>query len=153
MATKDIYLTGRIKWAKGLKIMDEKFKSYSAQFYPSDKSMNEYKSLGLKTTFRMDDEGENFSIRRPHAKLFKNKEGVEEVKVFGLPEVFDNEGNPIDPMKVGNGSEVTVKLQVYDTGYGKGSRLEAIRVDNLITFVPQAGDVLGRKPFAPPFDN
>lgn len=147
MATKDIYMTGKLKWAKGLKTMDEKFRSYSAQFYPSDKSMNEYKSLGLKTKYRMDDDGESISIRRPHDKIFKD-----EIKVFGPPEVFDADNNPVDPVNIGNGSDVTVKIQIYDTGYGKGSRLEAVRVDNLIVFTPQASDALGRKPFAPPFD-
>jgi hypothetical protein len=151
MATKEIYLTGKIKWAKGLKDMDEKFKSYSAAFYPTDKSMNEYKQLGLKTKFKMDDEGESFSIRRPHSKVFK-----EELKVFGPPEVFvekDGEQTAVDPYTVGNGSDVTVKLSVYDTGYGKGSRLEAVRVDNLIEFIPNSQGEGAKKAFAPPFDN
>lgn len=151
MATKEIYMTGKIKWAKGLKDMDEKFKSYSAAFYPTDKSMNEYKQLGLKTKFRMDDEGESFSVRRPDSKIFKD-----ELKKFGPPEVFvekDGETIPVDPYTVGNGSDVTVKLSVYDTGYGKGSRLEAVRVDNLIEFIPNGQGEGAKKAFAPPFDN
>jgi hypothetical protein len=149
MATKEIYLSGKIKWAKGLKDMDEKFKSYSAAFYPTDKCMNEYKQLGLNTKFRMDDDGESFSIRRPDSKIFGD-----ELRKFGPPEVFlekDNEQIPVDPYIVGNGSEVTIKLSVYDTGYGKGSRLEAVRVDYLIEFIPNNDE--GKKPFKPPFDN
>lgn len=147
MATKEIYLEGMVKWTKGLKTMDEKFKSYSCQFYPTDKSMNQYKQLGLKTKYRMDDDGESLSLRRPHSRIFGD-----ELKVFGPPEVFDKDNTPVDPTTVGNGSKVTVKLSVYDTGYGKGSRLEAVRIDELKVFVPEARDPDAKQEFKPPFD-
>lgn len=157
MATKEIYMSGKIKWAKGLKNMDPKYQSYSAAFYPTDKSLNEYKQLGLNTKFHMDDDGESFSVRRPHDKTFVNKQtGIKEIKVFGVPEVFierDNEITPVDPYTIGNGSDVTVKISVYDTGYGKGCRLEAVRVDNLIEFIPNAQGEGAKRAFAPPFDN
>jgi hypothetical protein len=150
LATKEIYLTGKIKWAKGLAEMDEKFKSYSCAFYPTEKSLIDYKQLDLKTKFRMDDDGESFSLRRPDSKIFND-----EVKKFGPPEVFmeiNGVKTVVDPLKLGNGSDVTVKIAVYDTGYGKGSRLEAIRVDNYIEFIPME-KAEGNNNFNPPFDN
>ena len=69
------------------------------------------------------------------------------------PEVFDKDNQPIDPTTVGNGSKATVKLSVYDTGYGKGSRLEAVRVDELLVFVPEVKGEGEKNAFKPPFDN
>jgi hypothetical protein len=40
---------------------------------------------------------------------------------------------------IGNGSTVTAKLSIYDSKFGKGTRLEAVRVDE---HVPYEGNKL-----------
>ncbi|WP_205105296.1 hypothetical protein, partial [Sutterella massiliensis] len=39
------------------------------------------------------------------------------------------------PVSLGNGSEVTVDIAVYDTQKGKGHRVEKITVHNLVEYI------------------
>jgi hypothetical protein len=52
------------------------------------------------------------------------------------PEVLDKDNQPFTKL-IGNGSTVTCKVIIYDTIKGKGHRLEAVRVDDWVEYVPE----------------
>ncbi len=144
--TKFIYLDGKIKWASGLGKIDEKYNTYNAQFYPTPEALAEFLALGTSVKIKEDDDGPNFKIKREAERAFKDPEtGETEVKVMGPPRVFreDSDGqHDLDPATVGNGSDTTIKLAVYESKKYKtiGSRLEAVRVNNLVVYTPPAED-------------
>lgn len=127
MATRFFYFHGKAKWLKARK-PDEKYGNYTVNLYPTPESRNLIAESGLQISPKSDDDGEFFTFRRPHEKLIK-KEIVE----FGPPQVLNPDGTEFDGL-VGNGSDVTIKVSVYDTIKGKGHRWESVRVDNLIVY-------------------
>lgn len=153
MASKTVYMQGKIKWAKGLGELDEEYGTYSAMFYPDEKSVEVFKKVGMPNKLKSDDDGTFFNVRRKQEKKIKGKDVTQ-----GPPKVFleGSDGSPdvdLDPISVGNGSTVTVKITVYDTSRGsKGATLEAVRVDELIEFIPAEREVVAADNFDTPFD-
>lgn len=127
MATRFFYFHGKAKWAKVRK-PDEKYGNYTINLYPTPESRNLIAESGLQIAPKNDDEGEFFTFRRPHEKLIK-KEVVE----FGPPQALNPDGTEFDGL-IGNGSDVTIKVSVYDTIKGKGHRWESVRVDKLVVY-------------------
>lgn len=134
MATTTIYLTGTCKWAKVHK-PDEKYNKYSIDLYVDDKNRDIIVQSGSQATVKHDADGQYVRIRRNPFSLVKG-----ELKDWGPPTVLDHDGKPLTS-NVGNGSKVTCKVVVYDTIKGKGTRLEGIRVDELVEY-NKDGDVL-----------
>jgi len=132
MATKTVYLSGTCKWAKLAK-PDEKYNRYAINLYMDTKSEDVFKKSGMQNEVKKDKDGLAFiSLGRPLEKLMKG-----EVVKFGPPVVLNvsNDPYPEDDLPlIGNGSEVTCKVSVYDTMKGKGHRLEAVRIDNLVVY-------------------
>lgn len=127
MSTQMVYLTGITKWAKVHK-PDEKYQNFSLNLYLDKNSWATYSESGIGVTPKEDDDGKFVTLRRPVSKVIKG-----DLVKFGPPAVFDKDQKPItDP--VGNGSRVTVKVAVFDTIKGKGHRMEAVRVDELVEF-------------------
>lgn len=59
----------------------------------------------------------------------------------GAPKVVDAEDNVWDPeVSIGNGSEVEVFFTVYDTKFGKGTRLEGVRILDLVEYERAEGE-------------
>lgn len=131
MATKYVYLSGKCKWAK-LRKPDEKYDNFQLPLYMDKKSWELFRSLGLGLSVKEDrDTGEEFvTFKRPRQKPIKN-----EMVEFGPPKVLAHDNTPYDGL-VGNGSEVTVKISVYDTFKGPGHRLETVRVEKLVEYNP-----------------
>ena len=80
---------------------------------------------------KQDDDGYNIKFSCPPDKLYQGR-----MVPFHV-QVVDANGIPInDP--IGNGSDVTMKVDIYTyrKGEGKAVRLRAVRVDNLIPFIP-----------------
>lgn len=127
MASAYYYLTGKAKWAR-LFTPDEKYKNYKIDLLLDAESKKKFAESGMTMTPKMSEEGEYITFRRPEAKLIKN-----ELVKFEAPPVTDAEGKPVDKL-IGNGSDVTVKVVVYDTVKGKGHRLEAVRVNSLVEY-------------------
>lgn len=121
------YFQGTIKWAK-VHTPDPKFGNYEVNLYPDKPSWAAFKRSGLELKIREDDDGKFITLRRPDKKLIKN-----EIKEFGPPKVMTADLEKFDG-NIGNGSKVTVKVNVYDTQKGKGHRLEAIRIDELVEY-------------------
>jgi hypothetical protein len=145
MATKYIYLSGTTKWAKVRK-PDEKYDNFQVPLYLNEPSKKVFEESGLSLGVKSDDDGEYITLRRPNNKLIK-KELVE----FGPPKVLDKDNKEFDGL-IGNGSEITAKVAVYDTIKGKGHRLESVRVEKLVEYIPsgagtgvaEAGNSSGR---------
>lgn len=130
MASSYYYLSGKAKWAKLFK-PDDKYKNWQINLSLDDESKQKFVDSGMTMTIKRDDEGEWITFRRPEAKLIRD-----ELVKFEPPTVVDKDGKPLDKL-VGNGSDVTIKVVVYDTIKGKGHRLEAVKVNKLVEYVKQ----------------
>lgn len=130
MASNYYYLSGKAKWAKLFK-PDEKYKNWQIQVYLDEPSMKVYDESGMTMQKKQDDDGVFVTFRRPEAKVIRD-----ELVKFNPPEVLDDAGNKMEQL-VGNGSDVTIKVIVYDTMKGKGHRLEAVKVNKLVPYVKQ----------------
>lgn len=137
MAQKEfVYLQGKAKWAR-LTVPDQ-YGHWSIVLYPNAESKAKIQDLisrGLKNNLKKDEDGEYMTFRRPTSKDIRGK-----VVGFAPPEVIQGDGvTPLREALVGNGSDVTVKVEVY--GFkrfpGVAARLQAVRVD---TLVPYSGD-------------
>lgn len=132
MATKYYNWDGKFKWAKIHENQkDTKFNPdgvYNIAFYPKDKkTWTEIQKSGIRTQVKQDEDGEYISLSRRH----KQQMG-DDLVVLGPPSVFLNK-EPFDGA-IGNGSEGTVNVAIFDSRYGKGHRLNAINVTELIEY-------------------
>lgn len=130
MATATYYWSGSARWAKVYDKGDEEYQNWQIEVKLDPASRQLFDESGSKLEYRKDDEGEWLKIRRPWEKKFGDK-----LKKFDPPVVLDKDGNVTDVL-IGNGSDVTVKVEVYDTKKGKGTRLEAVRIDKLVPYAP-----------------
>lgn len=135
------YFKGKCKWAKVFR--PDMYGNYSIVLYPDKESLEAIRKLkeeGLMNNINKDDDGYYITLRRPTAKMIRGR-----MIGFSPPAVLDynqkdSEGNPIpfaQQLTIGNGSDVVVKVIVYNfsspTGRkGLGSRLESVMVVNLV---------------------
>lgn len=119
MAGTTHYLSGKCKWARLLK-PDEKYNKYTIDVQLDEEQQKLYRSFKLKGPIK---EGGYVTLPRKAAD--------------GRPEVVTPEGAPVTDL-IGNDSEVTCKIEVYnyDNKFGKGSgaRLMAVMVDKLVKY-------------------
>jgi hypothetical protein len=135
--TEEVYVSGKGSWAKLIK-PDDKWGKWSIQLHPNNDSLEKIRDLqarGLKNQLKKDDDGYFCNFSRPVSRVYK---GV--VKPFTPPIVVDKDGAPV-LVPIGNGSDVAIKLEVYEHGTPGGgkavaARLEKVRIDNLIPFNP-----------------
>lgn len=146
MSQTTYYISGKANWAKLNKGQeDKKFKCWVLDLYIEPDQVKEFKkwdsALELRdtTTKFFDDKvgPQNWiKLRRTTTKLIKDK-----VVNFDPPVLLDKDGDEYDPRpNVGNGSDITCKVVVFDTMKGKGVRLEAVRVDNLVEYAAEDVD-------------
>lgn len=130
MSTSTVYATGTAKWARVYRGQeDTKFGvKYSIELFPDEKSLHNLKASGSRVKARENEDGVFFKFVRDATKEIKG-----EMKDLGPPKVVDSEGKAFSQL-IGNGSKVTVKLAIYDSRFGKGTRLEAVRVDEHIPY-------------------
>lgn len=119
MAGTTHYLSGKCKWAR-LITPDTKYNKYTIDVQLDDEQLKLYRSFKLKGPVK---EGNYVTLPRKAAD--------------GRPEVVNPEGAPVTDL-IGNDSEVTCKIEVYnyDNKHGKGSgtRLMAVMVNNLVKY-------------------
>jgi hypothetical protein len=127
MATETYYFQGIAKWAKVYR-PDPEYDNYKINVYLDDASKLLFQAAGTQLTPKSDDDGEYVTFRRDHAKMIKK-----ELVTFGPPKVVDVDGHLLTE-NIGNGSKVVVKVQVYEGKKGKGHRLEAVQVVDLIVY-------------------
>lgn len=127
MATKTYYFSGVCEWFK----KDDEYRKHSLDLYMDEPSWEKFEKSGAQLK-RREKNGRRFvSFGRSFEKMIKG-----EVKTLGPPLIIDVDGESIELKKIGNGSSVTCKVNVYDTPKGKGTELVAVRVDNLIEYNP-----------------
>lgn len=121
MASETLYFRGIAKWAK-LDKPDDRYHNYSINVLLDEDSLNEFDRSGIRVKGKEDaDDGEIYHRFRRASD-------------FGPPAVVDDVGDPFKKV-IGNGSTVTVAVEVYDTKkMGKGHRLMAVRVDKWVEY-------------------
>lgn len=131
------YLSGRVDWYRP--DVANKWNKWSHQLHPDAPSMEILRDLqadGLKNMIKKDDDGYYLNVSRPVNK----QTATGKVIVFQPPETFDKDGVPYKGA-VGNGSDVTTKIEVYTYSPPGGAPSKAMRwvstrIDNLIPFNP-----------------
>ena len=133
---EEIYLKGKAKWANRLYVPDIEYKKWGLVLYPDVASLEIIRDLqaqGVKNVLKKDDDGYYISLGRPTEKVIRGK-----VVPFSPPVVLDKEGNATT-VSIGNGSDVTVKIEAYahgtpGGGKAKAIRLQSVRIDNLVPY-------------------
>lgn len=139
-----IFLKGKAKWANKLFIPDQMYKCWSVLIYPDQDSYSKILELkagkegiqGILNVIKKDEDGYNITLKRPTEKKFNGK-----LQGFIPPLVLNADNSPFNPQgpQIGNGSDVTCKIEYYQYkrptgGYGSAIRLESVRIDNLVPF-------------------
>jgi hypothetical protein len=125
MAVK--YLSGQIKWHKNKEL--DKYNKRTLDLYMDADNWTKYRSFELGAKSREDKDGNSF-VTLNRKKIGYGKGGVE--YELGPWQILDSADEPFDG-EVWNGSDVTVKLEVYyskQTGMNV-ARVEAVRVEKL----------------------
>lgn len=135
MSTETFYFSGEAIFPRLLK-PDTAFNAhgvYSIGIILDPASQAEYDNSGIRLKPKSWNGSKLFyTFKRPDKALIKD-----ELVTFGPPKVIDKDKNALTAF-VGNGSKVTAKVIVYDTRMGKGHRLEAVQVTELVEFKPKA---------------
>jgi len=127
--TDVVYFAGEAKWAK-VREPDPKYKNYSIDLKLEGESLDLFDKFGLQLKVRKDENGDPWvTFRRPVEKLVKG-----ELVQYSPPAVFLGDEIYPAPGLIGNGSKVVVKVIVYDTKKGRGHRLEAVKVTDLVAY-------------------
>ncbi len=135
VATSTLDVRGKVKYIHAVNL--NKYGDWIITIYPDTQSLEvirEYQAKGWKNVMKKDDDGYFIQFKRSPTKMMKGK-----VVAFTAPKVVDNEGKPFDGMRVGWGSDVIVRLEVYQHGTPNGGkafacRWDSLKVTNLIPF-------------------
>jgi hypothetical protein len=138
-------MKGKGKWCQRLFVPDEKFDppAWKFDFYPDQEGYNILMKLkepgegmqGLLNKIKKDEDGYYTQIKRP--TYINSRKGRINL---APPIIVDADGNPWDGKPIGNGSDLTVKLdkRIYKVPVGNkmgiAIRLVSVRVDNLVPF-------------------
>lgn len=125
-----MYLQGKSYWARVHK-PDEKFNRFTLDFYPNEASWKAYKSSGLQLKERESEHGTYIKLGVPAARMTKKGDVIKATVA-----VLDSDDKPMTK-NIGNGSDVTVKIDIFDTEKGPGHRLLAVRADKLVEYEDQ----------------
>jgi hypothetical protein len=140
MAVREyVYLSGKVKWAKGL-LAPSQWKKYGCKLNLDNPSLSivlDLKKKGIKNELTKDEDGYWINLSRPSEINIKGS-----MQGMLPPVVVTNDDPPIpwnqDKM-IGDGSDITCKVAVRNWKSpfgvpGVSIRLESVRVDNLVEF-------------------
>ena len=142
-ATKH-YITGTAEWAKVYEHNKDEYMGktfFAIDLLISEEDAERFISTGSRHKPTRESEGV-FRI-----KLRRNEDAAEE-EWGGPPKVIQEDPDddshyiPFTEL-IGNGSVVTVAFTVYDSKFGKGTRLESVRVDKHVEFGGTRVDTTG----------
>lgn len=131
------FIQGKVSWFKAT--TTNRWNKYSVQIHPNPEGLEIVRDLqaqGLKNNLKKDEDGYFINFTRPASKEFKSGK----IQTYTPPEVFDKDGIPFAG-PVGNGSDATLKIEVYEHetpggGRAKAARWVSARVDNLVPYEP-----------------
>lgn len=134
MATKYIWISGPAKWFHIYpETMDTKFgKNYSLDVYLDNVAMNTLKEAGWRGKIKQDELGQHAKFSRKHEQQFSS--GLE---TLGPPKVVDTNGAEFKK-PLGAGTTVNVLLELYDSRYGKGSRVREVVIKDYVEYVKKS---------------
>lgn len=137
--SKVLYLSGKGSWFKLVEPDEYRgTKNWKFDFYPDDKSWAAIKAQGIQKKVKENEDGKFISLARPVAKKWKLKDG--ESPEFDPPRILGPDDQPWDTsVIIGNGSAVTIKIEVYQTSMGPGTRLDVVRVDDHVPYEGSEG--------------
>lgn len=137
--TQEVFLQGKVKWVHTKRL--DKYGKWKAVLYPNEESLTKVRELieeGIQNELNKDDDGYFITFSRLPEKSDRTGRKYSLTPV----EVVDKDGRGFDGY-VGNGSDCTLKLEVYGGkrpggigGEYKAARLAGIRVDNLVPYEP-----------------
>lgn len=140
MATQTIKLQGKANWAKlfeGNRDKNEDFHgpggAYTIDVLLEKEELDKLTASGSRLKPKLMDDGISIKFKRKHL----HAGGIEHLG--GPPQVVDVDGNDWANTLIGNGSEVEVAVDVYDTKMGKGTRLTGVRIIDLVELPPMEG--------------
>ncbi len=133
--TETVYVQGKVSWFRNK--TPNQWNKYAVQIHPNVKDLEvirELQSQGLKNVIKKDDDGYYISFTRPVTKEYQSGR----IQSYAPPTVTDKDGN-IYEGQVGNGSDATLKLEVYEHATPGGKKAKAARwvsarIDNLVPF-------------------
>lgn len=141
--TVKMSVRGKCKWAHVTRL--NRYDAWSIELWPIQEDLERLRELqakGMKNTMRKDDDGYNIRFKREPKKEIRLRTGEMKTLIFAPPTVTMSDGSPLPQgVSIGNGSDVTVLLEVYEHatpggGSAVAARLDGVRVDNLIPFDP-----------------
>ncbi len=144
MATKFHKWTGTLEYAYNLFVTETHLGKtyYQVAFFPDDKDL--VKESGTQLQF--DKKTKSFIKPKREVEKMFGKERV----VFGPPLVVDKDGKALDDdVRIGNGTKAEITVAIFDTGMGKGTRLESVRILELVPY-ERAADGEGSGTFLRP---
>lgn len=133
-----VYIQGKVSWFRPK--VPNKWNKWSVTIHPNDKGLEIIRDLqaqGIKNQLKKDNDGYYTNFSRPVTK----ETSTGKILSFTPPEVFDTDGKtPLD-VNVGNGSDATLKIEVYTHqtpggGKAKAVRWESARIDVLVPYEP-----------------
>lgn len=141
MATQMHKIKGKALWAKVFernrdtkssnpniqRKLDETEGQTTITLLLDQETMEEFKSTGSRKGIKITEDGPTVTLTRP----WKHK-----IEQFGgAPQVVDHENKDWDDsVAIGNLSDVEVAFVTYDTSLGKGTRLEGVKVLELVPY-------------------
>lgn len=133
---KWLELSGKAKWVN-IARPDPTYQNFSLVLYPDEKSLGIIKDLKenpptILNMLKKDEDGYFMKFSCPSQKIIRGKLRAFSVDLINKDEQF----LPVD-LSVGNGSDVTIKLEYYTWEKpkpGAAVRLNTVRVDNLVNY-------------------
>lgn len=138
-ATELVDVQGKVRFIHAVNF--NKYDKWSIVLEPTPASkdiIHDLQAEGVKNVMKKDTEDNTYYIQfsREPTKLIKGK-----IVAFAAPRVLGADGTIMDGTKVGRGSDVTVRLEVYQHGTpsggkAKAARFDSVRVDSLVPWEP-----------------
>lgn len=131
MASKVYYFEGTLNWCK-VRTPDPEYNNYQVEMVLSPASKELFDASGLRLKVKETEDGlSSVKFRRSaEAKDYK----TDQMRVQHPPELICENTPENWNGLVGNGSQGVVKVEVYDSKKGKGHRLIAVKVTDLVEY-------------------
>lgn len=136
-----VFLSGKAKWAR-LVQPDLKYKVWSVVLYLNTESYEKIMALketkgetqGILNVIKKDEDGYYCTLKRPTERSYQGQ-----LRGMNPPVVVSADGKTMFTENIGNGSDITCKLEYYKYkkptgGRGSAIRLFSVRVDNLVPY-------------------
>lgn len=164
MASKWVRFNGKAKWAR-VYVPDNQFGvKWKITLVVTPETIKEMKAVGLNKQVTSDKDGDDVvTFHRDAVKKIKgddvffcppsiyDKDGKALVEYYNKQEnkrvtQFSKEEKPLieqrgKQVQIGNGSDVELTVVIYDAGIRKGSRLESIKIIDLIEYVREESEL------------